>query len=77
MLSVLYDRRAAARTELGCWVANVAMRAAATNLADILTHDLTLGYVLVSVALWLLSLAAARFTVPDLGLGGSPRVDGA
>jgi hypothetical protein len=27
----------------------VAMRAAATNLADIVTHELTLGYVLASV----------------------------
>ena len=76
-VSVWYDRRAAARTEVGYWVAIVAMRAAATNLADILTHDLALGYVLVSVLLWLLTLAAARFTVPDFGRGGSPRVDGA
>jgi uncharacterized membrane-anchored protein len=75
-VSVWYDRRAAARTEAGYWVAIVAMRAAATNLADILTHDLALGYVFVSVGLWLLTLAAARFTLPDPARGGSPRVDG-
>jgi uncharacterized membrane-anchored protein len=77
VVSVWYDRRAAARTEAGYWVAIVAMRAAATNLADILTHDLALGYVLVSGLLWLLTLAVARFTVPDFGRAGSPRVDGA
>ena len=47
--AVWYHRRAAARTEAGYWVAIVAMRAAATNLADILTHELALGYVLASV----------------------------
>ena len=41
--AVWYHRRAAARTEAGYWVAIVAMRAAATNLADILTHELALG----------------------------------
>ena len=76
-VAVWYDRRAAALTEAGYWVAIVAMRAAATNLADILTHDLALGYVLVSVVLAVLTLVAARFTSPDLARGGSPRVDGA
>jgi uncharacterized membrane-anchored protein len=75
--AVWYDRRAAARTEGGYWLAIVVMRAAATNLADILTHDLALGYVQVSVLLALLTLIAARFTHPDYLRGGSPRVDGA
>lgn len=75
--SVWYDRRAAARTEAGYWFAIVAMRAAATNLADIITHDLALGYVLASVLLGVLTLIAARFTDPDLSRSGSPRVDGA
>src|SRR5580704_7290275 len=75
--AVWYHRRAAARTEAGYWVAIVAMRAAATNLADILTHELALGYVLVSVLLCLATLVAARFTIPDVARGGSPRVDGA
>ena len=75
--AVWYDSRAAARTEAGYWVAIVAMRAAATNLADIFTHDLALGYVLVSLLLCALTLLAARFTSPDFARGGSPRVDGA
>jgi uncharacterized membrane-anchored protein len=53
------------------------MRAAATNLADILTHDLALSYVLASVLLGILTLIAARFTDPDFSRSGSPRVDGA
>ena len=75
--AVLYDRRAAARTEAGYWVAIVAMRAAATNLADIFTHDFALGYVQVSILLCALTLIAARLTSPDYARGGSPRVDGA
>src|SRR5580692_7991616 len=63
--AVWYHRRAAARTEAGYWLAIVAMRAAATNLADIITHDLAMGYVLASVALVVLTLVAARFTDPD------------
>lgn len=74
--AVWYHRRAAARTEAGYWVAIVAMRAAATNLADIITHDLPFGYVLASVLLGVLTLIAARFTDPDFSRSGSPRVDG-
>src|SRR4051812_37640740 len=37
--AVWYHRRTAWRTEAGYWVAIVAMRAAATNVADITTHD--------------------------------------
>jgi uncharacterized membrane-anchored protein len=76
-VAVLYDRRAAPLTEAGYWVAIVAMRSAATNLADIFTHDLALGYVLVSGVLAVLTLIAAQFTNPDFSRGGSPRVDGA
>ncbi len=76
-LAVLYDRRAAPVTEAGYWVAIVAMRSAATNLADIFTHDLVLGYVLISVLLAILTLIAACFTDPDPSRGGSPRVNGA
>ena len=74
-VAVWYDRRAAARTENGYWIAIVAMRAAATNLADIITHDLALGYVLVSIVLCVLTLVIARFTRPDFARGGSPRVN--
>lgn len=75
-VAVLYDRRAAPFTEAGYWVAIVTMRSAATNLADIFTHDLALGYVMVSVVLAAVTLIAARFTDPDYARDGSPRVDG-
>ena len=75
--AVAYDRAAGERSEAGYWVAIVAMRAAATNLADIMTHDLAFGYVTASVLLAGLTLIAARFTHPDMARGGSPRVDGA
>jgi uncharacterized membrane-anchored protein len=73
--AVWSHRRAARRTEAGYWVAIVAMRAAATHLADIITHDLAMGYVGSSVLLAALTLIAARFTDPDLSRSGSPRVD--
>jgi uncharacterized membrane-anchored protein len=75
--AIWYDRRAAGRTEAGYWVAIVGMRAAATNMADIITHDLAMDYVVASALLAGLTLAAARFTHPDRARGGSPRVDGA
>jgi uncharacterized membrane-anchored protein len=77
LAAVWLHRRAAARTEAGYWLAIIAMRAAATNLADIFTHDLALGYVLSSVLLAGLTLVAARYTDPDLSRSASPRVDGA
>jgi uncharacterized membrane-anchored protein len=40
--AIWYHRRMAARTAAGYWIAIVAMRAAATNVADICTHDLRL-----------------------------------
>lgn len=75
-VAVWYDRRISQSREVGYWIAIVAMRAAATNLADIMTHDLALGYVLVSVALCVLTLVMSRFTHPDPARNGSPRVDG-
>lgn len=74
--AVWYHRRAFDRTEAGYWVAIVAMRAAATNVADAITHDLPLGYVLSSLILAGLTLIGARYTTPDYSRSGSPRVDG-
>jgi uncharacterized membrane-anchored protein len=75
--AVAFDRSVGSRSEAGYWVAIVAMRAAATNLADFMTHDMALGYVTVSIVLAGLTLIAARFTHPDMARGGSPRVDAA
>jgi uncharacterized membrane-anchored protein len=76
-VAVWYHRRTAIRTEAGYWVAIVSMRAAATNIADLMTHELRLGYVAVSVLLFGAALLAARFTTPGSARLGSPRVDGA
>jgi uncharacterized membrane-anchored protein len=76
-VAVWYDRRVAGRNEAGYWVAIVVMRAAATNLADIITHGLAVNYILASALLAVLTLIAARFTRPEPVRGGSPLVDGA
>jgi uncharacterized membrane-anchored protein len=75
-VAIWYDRRTAARSEVGYWVAIVAMRAAATNLADLITHDLAMNYVVASALLAAMTLIAARLTRPDPIRGGSPIVDG-
>jgi uncharacterized membrane-anchored protein len=76
VLAIRSDRRTARRTEAGYWIAIVALRAAATNVGDLLTHDLGLGYAAVSVALALATLAAGWFTLAGAGLRGTPAVDG-
>jgi uncharacterized membrane-anchored protein len=76
-VSIWWDRRSATRTEAGYWITIVVMRAAATNLADIMTHDLAMNYVLASTLLVVLTLAAAYATRPDPMREMSPLVDGA
>ena len=75
-LAIWSDSRADRRTEVGYWVAIVALRAAATNVADFLTHDLALGYVASSIILLMTTLIAGRFTRPDAAKTGIPSVDG-
>lgn len=67
------DSRLGRRTEGFYWIAIVALRAAATNLADFLTHDLGVSYPLAIVILGGATLLAGRFTRP--GSGGSPVID--
>ncbi|WP_428540365.1 hypothetical protein [Rhodopila sp.] len=74
-LSILADRGAARRTDAGYWVAIVTLRAAATNVADFLTHDRKLGYVTISIVLGVATLLAGRFTRIDKTNNGSPTVD--
>jgi uncharacterized membrane-anchored protein len=45
------ERRSKRATELYYWMAIIVLRTAATNLADLATHDLKLGYVVVEIAL--------------------------
>jgi uncharacterized membrane-anchored protein len=67
------DNRLSRRTEALYWTAVVALRAATTNLADFLTHDLRLSYVVVTVALTVLTLLAGYTTRP--AAKGSPLID--
>lgn len=75
-LAIWADRHTAGRTEAYYWIAIVALRAAATNLGDTLTHDLRLGYLAVTLVLGALALLAARATRPPQPGAGSPVVDG-
>jgi uncharacterized membrane-anchored protein len=77
VVAIWYDRLPVRKAEAGYWVAIVMMRAAATNLADMITHDFGLGYIFTSVILAVMTLGAAYFTTPDLARANSPRVDGA
>jgi uncharacterized membrane-anchored protein len=45
------EARSKSATELYYWMAIIALRTAATNLADLATHDLKLGYVAVELSL--------------------------
>ena len=74
-LAIWQDRRLATRSEAAYWIAIVGLRAAATNLADYLTHDLALGFFAVTLLLGVLALGAARLTMPDPSRGGAPKVD--
>ena len=61
------------------WLAVIVVRTAATNLADLATHDGQLGYGVVSGALAALLAATIllrRRLGPDPVTGGVPRVDG-
>jgi uncharacterized membrane-anchored protein len=45
------ERRSQKATELYYWMAIIVLRTAATNLADLATHDLKLGYIAVELSL--------------------------
>ena len=68
------DSRLGRRTEVFYWTAIVALRAAATNLADFLTHDLAVSYPFAAVILGGGAVLAGRFTWPGSD-GRSPVVD--
>lgn len=79
LAAIVGDRRAGLRTEGYYWVAIIALRAAATNLADFITHDLKVSYPLSALALGVLTLAAGWSTqLPGSPASdrGSPLIDG-
>ena len=75
-LALWGDRRAGLRTEGFYWVAIVALRAAATNAGDFLTHDLGLSYAWASAGMGMAALLAGCFTRSPAPGGGSPVIDG-
>jgi uncharacterized membrane-anchored protein len=75
-VAVWGDRRIARRSEASYWVAVVALRAAATNVADFMTEDLKLGFAIPALVLVVVALLAGAFTRPAVRGGGSPLVNG-
>jgi uncharacterized membrane-anchored protein len=69
------DRRFARRTDAGYWIAIVTLRAAATNVGDFLTEDLSISYPVLMVVLGLSTLFAGCFTRIDKVTSTSPLVD--
>jgi uncharacterized membrane-anchored protein len=72
-LAIWGDAKFRWKTEAGYWIAIVALRGAATNVADSLTHQMALGYALPSLVLGVATLAAGWFTRLE---GNTPRIDG-
>lgn len=75
-LAIWADGKFRMRTEAGYWTAIVALRAASTNVADYLTHDLAYSFVALSVVLALAALIAGYFTRRGVQGVGMPRIDG-
>jgi uncharacterized membrane-anchored protein len=70
----IWRDRVSQRSETWYWIAIVALRAAATNLGDFVTHDLRIGYEAASIAAAVLTLIAGSWTRP--GSAGTPLIDG-
>jgi uncharacterized membrane-anchored protein len=68
MLIIWMERRARLATEAYYWLAIIVLRTAATNLADLGTHDLKLGYGTIEAGLTLLLVF---FVITDRGRGSS------
>ena len=74
-LAVAADRWAGRQTQAAYWLAIVTLRAAATNVADVLTHDAGFGYQPTALLLGVAALVLGCQTRPGLGTG-SPLIDG-
>ncbi len=71
------DRRTGRGGEAWYWVAIVALRALATNIADATRHALGIGFLVPAIVLGAAALAAGWFTRPAETRVGSPVIDGA
>ncbi len=69
---LLLERRSPRRWEGWYWLAIVTLRTAATNLADLMTHDARLGYPAVVAALAVLLTAVVRLGRPPATAGLPP-----
>jgi len=67
------ERRAEAATEAYYWLAIIVLRTGATNLADLVAHDLQLGYGLIDTALTALLIA---ILLADRARGGATGAGG-
>ncbi len=74
-LAIGADSRFGQRTNAYFWIGIVGLRAAATNVADALTHDFGFGYGVTAFSLAVLALVAGCLTRPSPIGGGSPRID--
>lgn len=75
LVAIWGDRREGSRTEAWYWVGIIALRAAATNAADYITHDLHLSYSIAALVLAALTLVAGLLTrAPGPGVG-SPLIN--
>jgi len=73
---LLAERRTRWQGEVWYWAAIVILRTAATNLADLATHDLRIAYPRVIAGLALLMVLLARRGGRRAGAGGPPATDG-
>lgn len=72
LVAIWGDRREGLGTEAWYWVGVIALRAAATNVADYTTHDLHLSYPVAALALCLLTLLAGLLTRAPKGVAEKP-----
>ncbi len=72
---LLAERRAKSASQAYYWLAIVTLRTAATNLGDLATHDLKLGYAWVIAGLAVLLLAVLASGRPKQTVGGMPPTD--
>jgi amino acid permease len=74
-LAIWISGKPEAAGEFAFWVAIVTLRAAATNVGDLLTHDLRFSYTAISIILGVTTLLAGRFTRRDATKRQAPAVD--
>ena len=75
LVAILVDMRFGDRTEAGYWVAIVALRAAATNVGDLITHDARLSYVNATILLAAAAMLAGYVTRIRPEANASPYID--